>query len=65
MPMLDYIKSKLSALGISEKSYMLTVPFSVSMGGSGLVATPKDILKFGYFLLKEGNIEGKVLLSSS
>lgn len=44
---------------------MLTDPFGVSMGGSGLVATPKDILKFGYFLLKEGNIEGKVLLSSS
>ena len=65
MPMLDYIKSKLSVLGISEKSYMLTDPFGVSMGGSGLVATPKDILKFGYFLLKEGNINGEVLLSSS
>ena len=63
--MLHYIKKKLSPLGLSEASYMLKDPFGVSMGGSGLVATPMDILKLGYFLYKKGLIEGKQLLSSS
>lgn len=65
MPMLDYIKKKLSLLGLSDASYMLSDPFGVSMGGSGLVATSMDILKFGYFLLKKGNICGKQLLSAA
>lgn len=63
--MLHYIKKKLSVLGFSENSYMLKDPFGVSMGGSGLVATSMDILKFGYFLYHNGCIEGKQLLSSS
>lgn len=65
MPMLDYLKKKLAPLGLSEKSYMLTDPFGVSMGGSGLVATPMDLLKFGYFIFHEGLVEGRQLLSSS
>ncbi len=63
--LLHYIKKKLAPLGLSEASYMLKDPFGVSMGGSGLVATPMDILKFGYFLYKKGLIEGTQLLSSS
>lgn len=64
MPMLDYIKKKLAPLGLSNESYMISDPFGVSMGGSGLVATSMDILKFGYFLLKKGNICGEQLLSA-
>ena len=63
--MLDYIKKKLSPLDFSETSYMLKDPFGVSMGGSGLVATPMDIMKFGYFLYHRGCIENKQLLSAS
>ena len=63
--MLHYIKKKLIPLGLSENSYMLKDPFGVSMGGSGLVATSMDLLKFGYFLYKEGCIDGVELLSSS
>lgn len=65
IPMLDYLRKKLAPLGFSEESYMLTDPFGVSMGGSGLVATPMDLLKFGYFIFHEGLVEGQQLLSSS
>lgn len=65
MPMLDYLKHKLAPLGLSEQSYMITDPFGVSMGGSGLVATPMDLLKFGYFIFHDGKVEGKQLLSAS
>lgn len=65
MPMLDYLKEKLAPLGLSDTSYMLTDPFGVSMGGSGLVATPMDLLKFGYFISHKGKIDGEQLLSAS
>lgn len=65
MDMLDYIKEKLAPLGFSEESYLLKDPFGVSIGGSGLVATSMDMLKFGIFLKQEGNIEGEQLMSAS
>lgn len=65
MDMLDYIKEKLAPVGFSEDSYLLKDPFGVSIGGSGLVATSMDILKFGLFLYREGNIDGAQLLSAS
>lgn len=64
MDMLDYIKQKLSPLGFSKESYMLKDPFGTSMGGTGLVATSMDLLKFGFFIAHKGNIQGKQLLSS-
>lgn len=65
MKMLDYLKKKLAPLSLSADSYMLTDPFGVSIGGSGLVALPTDLLKFGYLIAHEGNINGKQLLSAS
>lgn len=65
MPMLDYLKKKLAPLGLSDASYMLMDPFGVSMGGSGLVATPMDLLKFGCFISHKGEIDGEQLLSAS
>ena len=65
MDMLDYIKKKLAPVGLSEESYLLKDPFGVSIGGSGLVATSMDMLKFGIFLKQEGNIDGMQLLSAS
>lgn len=56
MDMLCYLKKKLAPLGFSEESYMIKDPFGVSMGGSGLVAKPMDILKFGYLLMHEGTL---------
>lgn len=65
MDMLDYIKMKLAPIGFSEESYLLKDPFGVSIGGSGLVATSMDMLKFGIFLKQEGKIDGQQLLSVS
>lgn len=65
MSMLDYLKQKLSVLELSSESYMLTDPFGISMGGSGLVAFPSDLLKFGYLLAHNGNINGKQLVPAS
>lgn len=63
--MLDYMKEKLSILGLSEESYMLKDPFGVSMGGSGLVALASDLMKFGYFIAHRGLVLGEQLLSPS
>lgn len=63
--MLDYLKEKLAVLGFSKESYMIKDPFGVSMGGSGLVALPIDLMKFGYFIAHRGLVLGKQLLSSS
>ena len=64
LPMLDYIKQKLAPLGFSENSFILKDPFGNSMGGSGLVATSMDLLRFAYFIHHKGIIDGKQLLSS-
>ncbi|MCM1262921.1 MAG: beta-lactamase family protein [Butyrivibrio sp.] len=63
MVMLDYIKEKLDCLGLSKESYMLKDPFGVSIGGSGLVALPMDLLKFGYFIKHRGMVEDNQLIS--
>lgn len=65
MDMLDYIKGKLAPVGFSEESYLLKDPFGVSIGGSGLVATSMDMLKFGLFLYHGGNIDREQLISAS
>lgn len=63
--MLDYLKEKLHILGFSERSYMLKDPFGISMGGSGLVALPSDLMRFGYLIAHRGHVLGEQLLSSS
>lgn len=62
---LDYLKKKLDILGLSKDSYMIKDPFGVSMGGSGLVALPSDMMKFAYFIAHRGLVEGKQLISPS
>lgn len=64
-PMLSYLKEKLDELDFSQESYMLTDPFGVSLGGSGLVATSMDLLKFGYLVLRKGRVNGRQLVSPS
>lgn len=52
--MLDYLKEKLLRQnGFSEESYIIEDPFGTSMGGSGLMATPEDLLRTGCMLLKQ------------
>ena len=55
--LLSYLKGKaLKYLDFSEDSYMIKDPFGVSMGGSGLMATPMDLLKITYLLDKKGTV---------
>jgi len=63
MPMWDYFRMKLSELELSADSYMLKDGHGVSMGGTGLVATPQDMLKIGILLLNKGEYNGKQLIS--
>ena len=57
MDLLSYLKDRaFKHLDFSENSYMIKDPFGVSMGGSGLMATPMDILKVMYLLDKKGTV---------
>lgn len=63
MPMLDYLRSRcLDRIGWSESSYILTNAFGDTMGGSGLMATSRDLLLLGILLLKKGCVCGEQLL---
>lgn len=64
--MLDYLRDKfLNEIGFSKEAYVLETPAGESLGGSGLMATPMDILRFMYTVVKKGNINGKQLLPAS
>lgn len=65
-PMLTYLKEEvLQDLSLSADSYMLTDPFGVSMGGSGLCCTSMDMLKLGQFLLHKGCVNGRQIIDAS
>ena len=58
MSVLDYLRSKfLREIGFSEKAYMIRDPFGTSMGGSGLMAEPLDLMKFALAVLKHGQAQ--------
>ena len=57
MPMLDYLKENIfNYMDFSRNSYMVKDPFGVSMGGSGLMATPMDFMKILYLIENKGTI---------
>lgn len=62
--MLSFLRENLlKHVDFSDNSYMVKDPFGVSIGGSGLMATPMDVLKVLYILDKKGTItcsDGKV-----
>ena len=50
--MLDYLRSLyLDRLGFSPDAHILEDPFGIEMGGSGLVASPRDLLALARLLL--------------
>lgn len=62
-PMLDYMRDKfLDEIGFSKEAYIIKDPFGVSMGGSGLMATPMDLMKFGLLIRNKGRLNGKELV---
>ena len=53
--LLDFLKDRiLRQIGFSEESYIMEDPFGISMGGTGLMAKPTDMLKVGLMLLNGG-----------
>lgn len=66
MELLDYLRTKfLDELGFSKEAFILKSPDGkVSMGGSGMCATPQDILKVMYIVSQNGKLGGKQLLPS-
>ena len=61
--MLDYLRVKfLDDIGFSKEAYVMEAPGGESLGGSGLVSTSMDLLKFIYTISKNGNVNGKQLL---
>lgn len=53
--LLSYLKDRcLRRIGFSEESYIIKDPFGTSMGGSGLMARPDDLLKVGLLFLNGG-----------
>lgn len=63
MTLLDYMRTKfLDELDFSKNAYCITDPSGTSMGGSGLLCTPYDVLKVFYVVAHEGAFMGKQLL---
>lgn len=61
--MLDYLRIKfLDEIGFSKEAYVLCAPGGESLGGSGLMATPMDLLKFMYVISKGGRFNNRQLL---
>ena len=66
MPLLTYMRSRfLEDIGFSKEAYMMADPFGVSMGGSGLVAKPMDILIFADLLMNDGLYGDRQLLPAA
>lgn len=63
MKLLDYLRVKfLDDIGFSEDAYVMAAPGGESLGGSGLVCTSMDLLKFMYVIVKGGKVEDRQLL---
>lgn len=65
MEMLEYLRVKfLNDVGFSKSAYVMKVGENESYGGSGLMCTPMDLLRFFYVITHNGNIDGKQYLPS-
>ncbi|GHH76360.1 serine hydrolase domain-containing protein [Promicromonospora soli] len=59
----DYLRPRLlDPLGVSPCLRFLTGPEGISHGGSGLVCTPRDLLRLAHLLLENGVHDGARLL---
>ena len=60
---LSFIKKEIPVLGLSKESYIIKDPFGTAVGGSGLMALPRDILRLAFLISDNGRIEGKQYIS--
>lgn len=65
MGLLDYLRVKfLDKIGFSKSAYCLKDPFGVSIGGSGLMATPIDVAKVARLVMNKGVGNGEQLINA-
>lgn len=58
--LLDFLREAfLDEIGFSKKAYILEDPSGTSMGGSGLMATSRDLLLFAILIANGGELNGK------
>lgn len=63
---LEYLKEKaLLETGFSPDACCVQTPCGYAWGGSGVLCTSKDLLRFAYLCMKGGNWFGKQLLPAS
>lgn len=61
---LEFLKEKcLTELGFSDESYGISDPMGITMGGSGIMAKPIDLLIFAKLLMNEGRVKDKQYIS--
>lgn len=60
MELLAYLRKKvLDEIGFSKEAFCLKDGSGVSMGGSGLMATSRDLMLFALLILHKGKLNGK------
>jgi len=63
MPILEYLKIKvLDKLGCTGEFKWLTDPMGISMGGSGLICTLRDMTKFALMCMNDGVYDGQQIV---
>ncbi len=63
MSALDYLREKfLNMINFSKDAYIIPDPMGVSMGGSGLMATPLDLAKVAWIVMNNGRYQEKQVL---
>ncbi len=63
MSLLDYLRTKfLDKLDFSPHAYITTDPMGIATGGSGLMATPMDLAKVAWLVMRNGQYQGETLL---
>lgn len=51
---LDYLRQRfLDSIGFSKEAYIISDPFGSEMGGSGLMARPKDLLVTAHYIMNQ------------
>ena len=64
MSLLDYLRIKLfDKIGVSENIYCLKCPGGHSWGDSGILCTPRDMLKIARFVMNNGMWNGEQILN--
>lgn len=64
MTMLEYMRKKMSEVGLSEDAWCIKGTDGYSWGGSGVMATLRDLAKFALVMSNGGSFEGKQLIDA-